>query len=59
MFTNNGFYLELNDDYMDVYLKLVVLLYADDTVIFFQIRRSVSFCFKYFYELLFPVETEY
>ena len=34
MFTNNGFNLELNDDYMDVYLKLIVLLYADDTVIF-------------------------
>ena len=29
MFTNNGFNLELNDDYLDVYLKLVVLLYAD------------------------------
>jgi len=34
MFTNNGFNLELNDDYMDGYLKLIVLLYADDTVIF-------------------------
>jgi len=45
MFTSNGFNLELNDDYLDVYLKLIVLLYADDTVIFFQIRISVRFCF--------------
>ena len=48
MFTNNGFNLELNDDYLDVYLKLIVLLYADDTVIFSKSEDQLVSVFNTF-----------
>ena len=34
LLTNGSPFLEINNNELDVYLKLIVLLYADDTVVF-------------------------
>ena len=41
MFTNNGFNLELNDDYLDVYLKLIIRPKGDVLCYRLCVRLSV------------------
>ena len=48
LLTNGSPFLEINDNDLDVYRKLIALLYADDTVVFASSEETMLQLFAYF-----------
>ena len=44
LLVENNFGLNIFDESIQGYLKLVVLLYADDTVLFAEMKKNYSSC---------------
>jgi len=59
LLTNGSPCLEINNNDLDVYLKLIVLLYADDTVVFASSEETMLQSLELFVNFLRQVETWY
>jgi len=57
LLTNGSPCLEINNNDLDVYLKLIVLLYADDTVVFASSEETMLQSLELFVNFLRQVET--
>ena len=57
LLTNGSPCLEINNNDLDVYLKLIVLLYADDTVVFASSEETMLQSLELFLIFLRQVET--